>query len=199
MAFDPRAHRLAEQRWFADFTLGERFPLPSRTMTEAIFLAFQAASGDNHPVHYDTEYCRARGMPHMLAHGLQTLIQTAPGAGLFPYLIENSLVGFLDQSSRFHKPVYAGDTLYPALEVDESAAYDRGEVTSAQAVRAGDAARRSAVLPLFPRYLPYRPDRAPAPARGEERQDSGLNHSKVRRMRTVDESTNYSRIRDRSL
>ncbi len=118
--FDPARHRMVpEQRYLEDFTPGERFILPSRTMTEAIFLAFQAASGDNHPVHYDVEYCRARGMPHMLAHGLQTLIQTAPGAGLFPYLVEESLIGFLEQSSRFHKPVFAGDTLYPALEVSE--------------------------------------------------------------------------------
>ena len=120
--FDPTLHRMVpEQRWFEDFTLGERFVLPSRTMTDAIFLAFQAASGDNHPVHYDAEYCRARGMPQMLAHGLQTLIQTAPGAGLFPYLVEDSLVGFIEQSSRFHKPVYVGDTLYPALTVAELA------------------------------------------------------------------------------
>ena len=120
MTFDPRAHRLApEQRWFEDFRLGERFVLPSRTMTEAIFLAFQAASGDNHPVHYDVEYCRARGMPHMLAHGFQVVIQTAPGAGLLPFLIEDSLKGFLDQSSRFLHPVFVGDTLYPTLTVDE--------------------------------------------------------------------------------
>ena len=110
---------VAEQRFFEDFRLGERFVLPSRTMTEALFSAFQAASGDNHPVHYDVEYCRAHGMPGMLAHGFQTLIQTAPGAGLFPFMVEDSLVGFLDQSSRFLKPVFAGDTLYSALEVDE--------------------------------------------------------------------------------
>ena len=118
--FDPARHRMVpEQRWFEDFCLGERFVLPSRTMTEAIFLAFQAASGDNHPIHYDAEYCRARGMPGMLAHGLQTLLQTAAGAGLFPYLTEDSLIGFLEQSSCFLKPVFVGDTLYPALEVDE--------------------------------------------------------------------------------
>ena len=120
--FDPAAHRMVPaQRWFEDFTLGERFVLPSRTMTEAIFLAFQAASGDGHPVHYDAQYCRARGMPHMLAHGFQTLIQTAPGAGLFPYLVEESLVAFLDQSSRFLKPAFAGDTVYPALQVGDLA------------------------------------------------------------------------------
>jgi acyl dehydratase len=119
-AFDPAQHRMVpEQRWFEDFRLGERFVLPSRTMTEAVFLAFQAASGDNHPIHYDVEFCKARGMPGLLAHGLQTLIQTAPGAGLFPYMTEDSLVGFIEQSSRFLKPVFAGDTLYPALEIDE--------------------------------------------------------------------------------
>lgn len=119
-AFDPAAHRMVPaQRWFEDFSLGERFILPSRTMTEAIFLAFQAASGDNHPVHYDVEYCRARGMPHMLAHGFQVVIQTAAGAGMFPHMVEESLKGFLEQSSRFLHPVFVGDTLYGALEVDE--------------------------------------------------------------------------------
>jgi acyl dehydratase len=118
--FDPTQHRMVpQQRWFDDFILGERFLLPSRTMTEAIFLAFQAASGDNHPVHYDVEFCRARGMPGMLAHGFQTLIQTAAGAGLFPFVTEESLAGFIEQSSRFLKPVFVGDTLYAALEVDE--------------------------------------------------------------------------------
>ena len=119
-AFDPSQHRMVpEQRWFEDFRLGERFILPSRTMTEALFLAFQGASGDNHPIHYDVEFCKARGMPGLLAHGLQTLVQTAPGTGLFPYMTEDSMVGFLEQSSKFLKPVFAGDTLYPALEIDE--------------------------------------------------------------------------------
>ncbi len=118
--FDPKNHRMvAEQRWFEDFTLGERFVIPSRTMTEAVFAAFQTASGDTHPVHYDIEYCHTRSMPDLLAHGFQTLIHTAPGAGLFPFLGEEWLVGFLEQSSRFLKPVYAGDTIYPALEVAE--------------------------------------------------------------------------------
>ena len=118
--FDPAEHRMVQQqRWFEDFSPGERFVIPSRTMTEAVFAAFQTASGDTHPVHYDIEYCRARGMPNLLAHGFQTLIHTAPGAGLFPFMVEESLVAFLEQSSRFLKPVYAGDTIYPALEVTE--------------------------------------------------------------------------------
>src|SRR4051812_33713539 len=118
--FDPAAHRMVrEQRWFEDFVLGERFVIPSRTQTSGVFSAFQTASGDTHPIHYDVEYCRARGMPDLLAHGFQTLVHTAPGAGLFPYIVEESLVGVLEQSSKFLKPVYAGDTIYPALEVTE--------------------------------------------------------------------------------
>jgi acyl dehydratase len=120
MSFDPAKHRVVDdQRWFEDFRLGERFVLASRTMTEAVFLAFQAASGDTHPVHYDAEYCRHRGMPGLLAHGFQTLIHTAPGAGLFPFMVEDSLVAFLEQSSRFLHPVFASDTIFPALEIDE--------------------------------------------------------------------------------
>lgn len=104
-------------RHFDDFTLGEEFPIPSRTMTEALFAAFQLASADNHPSHYDVEYCRRRGMPGLGAHGFQILIQTAAGAGWFPHLVEESMKGFIEQSSRFLKPVYAGDTLYPLLKV----------------------------------------------------------------------------------
>jgi acyl dehydratase len=58
-------------------------------------------------------------MANLLAHSFQTLIHTAPGSGLFPYTVEESLVGFLEQSSRFVEPVFADDTIYPALEVTE--------------------------------------------------------------------------------
>jgi acyl dehydratase len=104
-------------RYFEDLQMGELFPIPSRTMTEALFAAFQLASADNHPIHYDIEYCRARGHPHMLAHGYQVLIQAAPGAGSFPHETGDALIGFIEQNCRFLKPVYVGDTLYSMLEV----------------------------------------------------------------------------------
>ncbi|MFP5406162.1 MAG: MaoC family dehydratase [Gammaproteobacteria bacterium] len=117
--FNPLEFQMCDQRHFDDFVVGEVFRLPSRTMTDSMFAAFQLASGDNHPVHYDVEYCRALGMPQMLAHGFQVVIQTAAGAGLFPHMTEHSLKAFIEQSSRFLKPVYVGDTLYSALEVAE--------------------------------------------------------------------------------
>ena len=118
-AFDPRNHRMCPTRYLEDFVVGEKFILPSRTMTDALFAAFQLASGDNHPVHYDMEYCRARGMPHMLAHGFQVLAQTCGGAGMFAHMVEDSLKGFIEQSSRFLGMVFVGDSLYVTLQVTE--------------------------------------------------------------------------------
>ncbi len=114
---DPFAHKLVETRSFEELALGERFPIPSRTLGEASFAAFQLASGDNHPIHYDVEYCKALGHAGLLAHGFQVLIQTAPGAGLFAHVLGPALIGFIDQSSRFLKPLIAGDTVYPMLEI----------------------------------------------------------------------------------
>jgi len=115
--FEPSTHRLAENRWFEDFVVGETFPLPSRTMTDALFAAFQLASGDNHPIHYDVEYCKRRGYKGLLAHGMQVFIQTAAGAGLFPHIVDDSLVAFSEASCKFLQPVFAGDTVYSNLEV----------------------------------------------------------------------------------
>ena len=117
--FDPRQHRFSECRYFEDLAVGERFYIPSRTMTEAHFAAFQTLSGDNHPIHYDIEYCRERGHKGPLAHGFQILAFTAAGASGFAHQIGDALVAFVEQSSKFLKPVHAGDTLYPMLEIAE--------------------------------------------------------------------------------
>ncbi len=110
-----------ESRWFEDFFLGERFDLPVRTLTETAFRSFADASGEAHPLHNDLAYCREQGHPDILAHGFLVAIQTTAGAGLLPFMIEESLIGLLDQSSRFVRPVYAGDTLHPVLQVSELA------------------------------------------------------------------------------
>lgn len=112
-------HRVCPPRRFEDLRVGEVFALPSRTMTDGIFAAFQAASGDNHPIHYDVEYCRRHGHDDLLAHGMQVFIQTAAGAGLFPHMIGDSLVGMIEASFQIRKPVLRGDTLYPALTITD--------------------------------------------------------------------------------
>jgi acyl dehydratase len=117
--FEPGAHRVVPLRGFSELHVGEVFRASSRTLDAANFGAFQTVSLDNHPIHYDAEYCRRLGHPAPLAHGLQVLAFTAAGAGLFPHVIGEALIGFIEVSAKFLKPVYPGDTLYPALEIVE--------------------------------------------------------------------------------
>ncbi|HEX7727012.1 MAG TPA: MaoC family dehydratase [Rhizomicrobium sp.] len=117
--FTPEDHRVLPLRGFEELRVGEVFKSPSRTIGDANFAAFQAVSLDNHPIHYDVEYCKRLGHPAPLAHGLQVLSFTAAGAGLFPHVIGESLIGFIEVSAKFLKAVYPGDTLYPALEIAE--------------------------------------------------------------------------------
>ena len=104
-------------KYFEDFSIGDKYVLPSRTQTSAIFSMFQGASGDNDPIHYDKEFCKQRGHPEMLAHGLQVLIQTAAGAGTFPSEVRDTLLGLIEVSGKMLKPVYREDTLYPELVI----------------------------------------------------------------------------------
>ena len=107
------------QKYFEDFVLGEVFDIPSKTLTESHFVMFAAVTGDNHPIHYDREYCRARGFPERLAHGYLVTVQTVLGASSLSPALQESIVAFLEQSSRFLKPVFVGDTLHPQLTIQE--------------------------------------------------------------------------------
>ena len=86
-------------------------------MTEAYFAAFQSISGDNHPIHYDLEYCRARGYPGLLRTGSRCWPSRLLARAASRMRLEDSLIGFIEQSSKFLKPVFAGDTLYPTLTI----------------------------------------------------------------------------------
>lgn len=114
-----KRQKYQDTTYFEDLQVGETYYIPSRTQTDALFAAFQLASGDNHPIHYDVEYCKTRGYPGLLAHGFQTLIQTVPGATDLPHQLGDAMIAFIEQTSRFLKPVFAGDTLYPELTITE--------------------------------------------------------------------------------
>src|SRR6201996_6919428 len=119
MSFDPEQHRVVPLRGFDELKVGEIFALPSRTIDAGNFAAFQTVSLDNHPIHYDVEYCKKLGYPAPLAHGLQVLSFTAAGAGLFPHVIGEKLIGFVEVNAKFLKGVFPGDTLHPALTITE--------------------------------------------------------------------------------
>jgi acyl dehydratase len=105
------------QRYFEDFAVGERFRSPSRTLTDAHFLFFAGMTGDAHPIHYDDEYGRRTRFGRRLAHGLLLTSLTAVGASTLAPLLEDSIVAFVEQSTRFLAPAFIGDTLTPEHEV----------------------------------------------------------------------------------
>ena len=115
--FTPASHQMVPLRLFNDFSVGEIFRAPARTITEGLFSAFQAASGDNAPLHYDKEFLKRIGHEKLYAHGFLTLIQSSIGATPLAHLLGENLIGFVEQSSKFIKPVYCGDTLYAEFEI----------------------------------------------------------------------------------
>src|SRR5262249_51433791 len=94
--------------------------------------------------HYDDEYAKKTRFGRRLAHGLLLTSLTAVGASTLAPLIEDSIVAFLEQSTRFVAPAFVGDTLKPdheviALERKRSAGLVFWKVTSPN--RRGDTAR----------------------------------------------------------
>lgn len=108
-----------QTKYFEDFHLGETFQSPSTTLTDAHFLAFAEITGDRHPIHYDDEYAKTTRFGKRVAHGLLVTAMTAVGASNLSSLLEGSIVAFVEQSSRFLKPVLVGDTITPEIEVSE--------------------------------------------------------------------------------
>ena len=105
------------QRYFEDFAVGDQFKSPSRTLTDAHFMFFAGMTGDNHPIHYDDEYGKKTRYGRRVAHGLLLTSLTAVGASTLAPVIEESIVAFVEQSTRFRAPVFIGDTIQPEHEV----------------------------------------------------------------------------------
>ncbi len=105
------------QLFFEDFHVGDRFRSPGKTLTDAHFMFFAGMTGDAHPIHYDDEYAKKTRFGRRLAHGLLLTSMTAVGASTLAPLIEDSIVAFVEQSTRFVAPAFVGDTILPEHEV----------------------------------------------------------------------------------
>ncbi len=123
-----------EQKFFEDFVVGETYASPSRTIHDGHFLFFAGLTGDAHPIHYDDEYCKQHAFGKRVAHGLLLSSMTALGGSELSNAVEESMVAFVSQSSRFLSPVFIGDTLYPELEVSELIAKEKNGVVKFRAV-----------------------------------------------------------------
>ncbi len=96
---------------------GQVFSMPSKTLTDAHFLFFSGLTGDNHPIHYDVEYAKSTKFGAPLAHGLLLAGMTALGGSDASFQIDGFV--FIEQGSRFLKPVTVGDTIRTELTVEK--------------------------------------------------------------------------------
>ena len=112
-------------KYFEDFQIGETFSIPSKTVTDAHFLFFSGLTGDNNPIHYDEEFAKGTRFGKRVTHGLLLASMTAAGASTLNPLIEGSIVAFLEQSSRFLKPVLIGRHDYAGARGERTGPEDR--------------------------------------------------------------------------
>jgi acyl dehydratase len=106
------------QLFLEDFTKGQTFLSPPRTITEADVLGFAALTGDAHPLHYDDEYAKTTRFGRPIVHGLHLMALTALGAAAFSERLQASMIALLQQQASFWKPVFKDDTLRPQFEVE---------------------------------------------------------------------------------
>ncbi len=100
---------------FGEFRVGDATTF-AKTIGEADILLFAAVSGDNYPLHVDAEYAKTTRFGRRAAHGMLTASLLSTVVGL---LLQKPGGIYVEQSVRFKRPVFAGDTLTARAEVVE--------------------------------------------------------------------------------
>jgi len=93
--------------------VGQRASL-TRTISDADITAFAALTGDHNPLHLDEAFAAQSRFGRRVAHGLLC-------AGLISAVLGTKLPGpgaiYLQQTLRFLRPVFPGDTITATVEV----------------------------------------------------------------------------------
>src|SRR5580704_10628135 len=100
-------------REFSSFSVGEAATF-SKTVTEADIVLFAGVSGDTFPLHVDAEYAKTTRYGQRVAHGMlsASLLSTVNG------LLLGTPGGiYVEQTLRFRRPVFIGDTLTARSEL----------------------------------------------------------------------------------
>ena len=86
-----------------------------KTISEDDIVAFARVTGDEQPLHLDDAYAAKTRFKRRIAHGMLSagLISAALGTKLAPH----ATVVYLNQTLRFLKPVFPGETITAKLEV----------------------------------------------------------------------------------
>ena len=123
-------------RVYDEFSLGQRFVTPGRTITEADIGDFAGLTGDYNPVHTDAEFAAKTEFKTRISHGPMG-IGIAFGLASRLDLIDGTVIALLSVSWDFAAPVRPGDTIRAVIEVTEMRAVkhpDRGLIALAIAL-----------------------------------------------------------------
>jgi acyl dehydratase len=103
--------------YFEDFSIGQTFQTPGRTITEADVVNFAAWTGDNNRIHTDAEFASQTRYGQRIAHGMlgaSLCLGLIARTGVF----EGSAVALLEVDEwQFTNPVFIGDTLTCTVEI----------------------------------------------------------------------------------
>ncbi len=108
-------------RLFQEFTVGQRFRTPGRTITEGDIGDFAGLTGDYNPVHTDEVFARETDFGGRVAHGPMG-IGIAFGLAARLDLIDGTVIALLGVTWDFKAPVRPGDTIHAEIEVTETRA-----------------------------------------------------------------------------
>jgi len=130
-----------DYEYLDDYTVGEKFISPARTITEADIVNFAGLTGDWHPLHTDVEYAAKTPFKERIAHGMLTLsvgMALPFRLGIYSSFLPRSFIAFYGMESvRFTGPTKIGDTIHCEVEVAEimDKGPDRGVLTTQNSIR----------------------------------------------------------------
>jgi acyl dehydratase len=120
--------------YFDDFSVGQAWRTPARTITEAEISNWAAFSGDFNPLHTDEEFARSTQFGRRVFHGPGVFSIASGLAWTRLGINEGTAMAFLGMKDwAMKQPVFAGDTIHVVQTVENLRASeskpDRGIVT----------------------------------------------------------------------
>ena len=97
--------------YFDEFSVGQSWRTPARTITEADVINFAGLSGDYNPLHTDEEFARRTQFGGRIFHG-PGVFSVAIGLESRLGIKEGTAIAFLGMTWNLTRPVRIGDTIH---------------------------------------------------------------------------------------
>jgi len=112
-------HKAFESKYLDDFEIGDRWKTHTKTITECDIITFNNLVGLAAPAFIDEEYIKTKTLfKRRFASGVMTI---PVAAALFTqlHIIDDCILAMVGMEAKMLKPLFAGDTIYVAIEVLE--------------------------------------------------------------------------------